>query len=216
MIYYYLFIKRKMYEGQTLLNINNHLVREENHTSRYAKQHPIITGLKRTIPNVITMILELLNAFIILQYTETLVNDPVLIGFLTVISAVSGDIGLQTSSATTRVVDFKEYYKGCCSQLGKELISVISQSSILFILYGIICSVWTFYLDKENYLMYGFVMSISLLISNIFAGIMGTLTPLFFNHVLKVDPTHFAGPLETTFQDIVGYLVTLNLAKIFL
>lgn len=53
---------------------------------------------------VITMVIELLVAFQISRYQATLTHVPLLISFMPVISALSGNVGLQSSSITTRAL----------------------------------------------------------------------------------------------------------------
>ena len=158
------------------------------------------------------MLLELINVFIISIYADTITTDPLIIGFMTVISAISGDIGLQTSSATIRIIEFTQYYLGCCGHLRRELISASVQGIVLSSVLGGIAFTWRSVLGQSNPIMFGAIVAAASLVSNVCAGVMGTITPLIF-HQCGCDPTHFVGPFETTFQDIVGFLVGLSLAS---
>jgi len=64
---------------------------------------------KRIAALLLTLGIELIVAFIINKYTDTLSTYPLLISFMPVISAVSGNVGLQSSSIQTRALHSASY-----------------------------------------------------------------------------------------------------------
>lgn len=62
---------------------------------------------------------------------------------------------------------------------------------------------------------FGLIICVAQFGSIMTAGFMGAATPLVFYN-MGYDPASVAGPLETAFQDVVGYGVFLYLAKLLL
>ena len=67
-----------------------------------AATEDVQTRLTRRLPPlVLTLCIEMGNAAIIMSYSGELLRYPLLVGFIPVISALGGNIGLQSSSITT-------------------------------------------------------------------------------------------------------------------
>ena len=70
-----------------------------------AATEDVQTRLTRRLPPlVLTLCIEMGNAAIIMSYSGELLRYPLLVGFIPVISALGGNIGLQSSSITTRAL----------------------------------------------------------------------------------------------------------------
>jgi magnesium transporter len=52
----------------------------------------------------------------------------------------------------------------------------------------------------------GFVVSISLFVVIVFAGLFGTIIPLILNRY-KIDPALATGPFVTTLNDVLGLFI---------
>jgi magnesium transporter len=53
---------------------------------------------------LLTMGLELFNAFVITNFVNTLMKTPLLISFMPVIAAISGNVGLQSAAIHVRAL----------------------------------------------------------------------------------------------------------------
>ena len=87
-----------------------------------AATEDVQTRLTRRLPPlVLTLCIEMGNAAIIMSYSGELLRYPLLVGFIPVISALGGNIGLQSSSITTSaltplvgvgVINIERMYRG--------------------------------------------------------------------------------------------------------
>mgnify|MGYP002006733529 CR=1 FL=1 len=69
-----------------------------------AATEDVQTRLTRRLPPlVLTLCIEMGNAAIIMSYSGELLRYPLLVGFIPVISALGGNIGLQSSSISLQI-----------------------------------------------------------------------------------------------------------------
>jgi magnesium transporter len=59
----------------------------------------------------------------------------------------------------------------------------------------------------------GFVVSISLFVVIVFAGLFGTIIPLILNKY-KVDPALATGPFVTTLNDVLGLFIYFTIGAL--
>ena len=123
-----------------------------------------------------------------------------LIGFLPLSSAISGNVGLQASTLTTRAVSHEHvtpsnYTSWLQAEIGAALCLGLSMGTLLgTIAFGL------------SGFHFGFAMTIMIaqFISILTAGLTGTLAPLLFSFIFQRDSGKWGGPLETAIQDIIG------------
>ncbi|KAG7349419.1 magnesium transporter [Nitzschia inconspicua] len=123
-----------------------------------------------------------------------------LIGFLPLSSAISGNVGLQASTLTTRAISHGqvkvENYK---NWLFKE----IGAAAYLGIGMGVFLGTIAFFASGYS-VPFGLTVMIAQFISILTAGCTGTFAPLLFTFIFERDSGKWGGPLETAVQDIVG------------
>lgn len=181
--------------------------------------HPCWRSCKRVPALLLTLGVELVVAFVIAEYAQSDVfrRYPLLISFQPVVSALSGNIGLQASSVNTREVavgmhDAKEGQKrqSICTSIWPELLSSSVLSMKIGAMLGLISFFW--YMprgaDASDHTMHGAVIfgtaiAVGQCVSGLCAAITGSLAPIFFSR-LGFDPTVMAGPMETAVQDVIG------------
>jgi Mg/Co/Ni transporter MgtE len=123
-----------------------------------------------------------------------------LIGMILLNNAISGNVGLQASSLTTRAISHSHvtvgsYKRWFVSEVGAAAYIGLGMGCLL----GSIALV-----ASEMDFAFAFTIMIAQFISIVTAGITGTFAPLLFSFVFKRDSGKWGGPLETAFQDIVG------------
>ena len=123
-----------------------------------------------------------------------------LLGFLPLTSAISGNVGLQASTLTTRAISHSHvtvdsYQPWFIRELGVSACLGFGMGTVL----GTIA-----YVSSGYDLAFGVTIMIAQFVSVVAAGITGTLAPLVFTFVFKRDAGKWSGPLETAIQDIVG------------
>jgi magnesium transporter len=159
---------------------------------------------------LLTIILELIAGAVISHFNGILKQVILLASFMPVISAVSGNVGLQAAAITVRGLDTGQ---AGFSQVGKALFKESATALLMAcacgLFLGIIGIVWS----KD--VVFGVVIAGALACSMLTAGLMGTIIPLI-SKKLGFDPAATAGPFETAFQDIIGFGVFLFLATTLL
>lgn len=155
---------------------------------------------------LITLGIQFLAGVVIHYYDETLAKVLLLTSFMPIISAISGNTGLQASAMTVRAlatggISLNRWAEPVRRSLKISLII----GSICGIIIGAIGAMW------YGKIMFGVVVGISMCISINISAFVGTTTPLL-SKKMGFDPAITVGPFETAFQDVVGITVFLTLS----
>ncbi|RHY29195.1 hypothetical protein DYB32_005353 [Aphanomyces invadans] len=162
---------------------------------------------RRVLSLVITFTIEMLVAFVISRHTATLRTYPLLMSFMPVISAISGNVGLQSSSIMTRALAVGLVTtKDSARAIGRDVSSAVVLGLVLGFVTGIVAGMW------QNWVVFGVVVGIAQFLSIVTAALTGSAAPLI-GKWLHFDPATFAGPMETAIQDVVGNSFFLILAS---
>ena len=159
---------------------------------------------------LITLFIELLAGIVIHQFDKTLTQVLLLASFMPIISAISGNTGLQSAAIIVRGlatghVDLKNWWLPTSRQLQTSIII----GGTCGIVIGIIAGLW------HGGALFGFVVGFSMFVSVNISGFVGTTVPMI-SKSLGYDPAITAGPFETAFQDVVGISIFLGIATILL
>ncbi|WP_300603906.1 magnesium transporter [Niabella sp.] len=155
-----------------------------------------------------TMVIELVAGMIISHYDAVLQKIILLTSFMPVISAISGNVGLQAAAITVRALDMESTNKkNIWASLKKESLTTLLMAIACGVVLGTIGAIWA------KHIPFGIVIGIALTCSMLTAGLMGTLIPSV-SKKMGFDPATTAGPFETAFQDIIGFAVFLGLATL--
>jgi len=155
---------------------------------------------------LITLGIQFLAGVVINYYDETLAKVLLLTSFMPIISAISGNTGLQASAMTVRALSTGGI---TLSRWGEPVRRSLQISLIIGSICGLIIGfIGAFWFGKA---IFGLVVGISMLISINISAFVGTTTPLL-SKKLGFDPAITVGPFETAFQDVVGITVFLTLA----
>lgn len=155
---------------------------------------------------LITLFIELLAGVVIHQFDATLSQIILLASFMPVISAISGNTGLQSAAIIVRGlatghVDLKNWGAPIRRQVQTSLIIGASCGIVIAFVSGI----W------YGKALFGAVVGTSMFISINISGLVGTTVPMI-SKSLGFDPAITAGPFETAFQDVVGITIFLGMA----
>lgn len=148
----------------------------------------------------IAMLGGTLGAQVIAQFQGGITKVPALAFFIPLITAMGGNVGVQSSAIVVQsLAKGSDQFGSILQKLGKEaLVALVNGVLLSAIIYGI-----AFYFENGTL---GLVVSISLFTVIIFAALFGTLIPLVLNHY-KIDPALATGPFVTTLNDIVGLFI---------
>ncbi|BCM92444.1 magnesium transporter MgtE [Abditibacteriota bacterium] len=157
-----------------------------------------------------TMVLELIAGLFISRFDYVLTQVVLLASFMPVISALSGNVGLQAAAIVVRGLDTGHVSLETWGRsLGREVASALIMALVSGTVLGSIGWLWS------HHVLFGVVVGIALTCSMLTASVMGTLIPMLSRR-LGFDPATTAGPFETAFQDVIGYTVFLWLASLML
>ncbi len=153
-----------------------------------------------------TMLIELLAGVVIHVFDSTLTQVILLASFMPIISAISGNTGLQSATIIVRglstgQVRLTRWRSALLRQVKTTLILGAAAGVVL----GVIGGIW------YSKLAFGLIILVGMFMAVNIAGIVGTIVPLI-SKSLGFDPALTSGPFETAFQDVVGISIFLSLA----
>jgi magnesium transporter len=155
-----------------------------------------------------TMAIELCAGAIIARFEGVLRDVILLASFMPVISAVSGNVGLQAAAIVVRGLDTGHIsLDEWTHAVRRELLAAVSIALVAGAALAIVAVAWS------HHLPFGLVVGSALVCAIVAAGTMGALIPIVSKR-LGFDPATTAGPFETAFQDVIGFTIFLWLASL--
>jgi magnesium transporter len=149
----------------------------------------------------------LVSALVISRYE---VNIRELVGlafFVPVITAMGGNVAIQSSSIAVRALAMGEgAYRVMGRRILKEFLASLLNGLVCGAFLGFIAGVW---LDAEWMAM---LLGAALFAVIIVGTTVGAVVPVVLNR-LRVDPALATGPFVTTTNDVLGIVVYLALAS---
>jgi magnesium transporter len=154
-----------------------------------------------------TMAIELCAGVIIARFDAVLREVILLASFMPVISAVSGNVGLQAAAIVVRGLDTGHVsLENWTHVVRRELLAAVSIALVAGTVLAAIAVIWS------RHLPFGIVVGAAMICAIVVASAMGTMIPVLSKR-LGFDPATTAGPFETAFQDVIGFSVFLWLAS---
>jgi magnesium transporter len=174
------------------------------------RRSPTQIALMRLPWVLTTLAIEFCAGIVIHFFDETLSRVILLASFMPIISAISGNTGLQSAAIIVRAmatghVTLEKWWQPVWRQLQTTLII----GSVCGFIIGMIGNIW------QGKWEFGLVVGFSMFISVNISGFVGTTVPMLSKR-LGFDPAITAGPFETAFQDVVGITIFLSLATTLL
>lgn len=168
------------------------------------------SALERALPErlfalTITMLLEIPVLLMVSGGSDALCEligrrrYQLLVGFLPLTSAISGNVGLQASTLTTRAISHSHV---TIQDYGVWLWSEIKAAFYLGVGMGCLLGGVAFIAAQDW--AFGVTIFMAQVLSILTAGLTGTMAPLIFSFLFHRDSGKWGGPLETAVQDIVG------------
>jgi magnesium transporter len=157
-----------------------------------------------------TMAIELLAGGIISKFGHVLEEVILLASFMPVISAVSGNVGLQAAAIVVRGLDTGHVsMANWANAVRRELLTALTIALVAGVSLSIVAMVWS------RRVPFGLVVGASMTCAIVTAGLMGTVIPMLSKRA-GFDPATTAGPFETAFQDVIGFSVFLWMAQLLI
>jgi magnesium transporter len=157
-----------------------------------------------------TMGIELFAGVVIAHFANVLKEVVLLASFMPVISAISGNVGLQAAAIVVRGLDTGHVKMNRWARaVSKELTASLIMATVCGIVLGLVAVGWS---GKASF---GVVIGGAMTCSMLTAGFLGTVVPMLSKRA-GFDPAASAGPFETAFQDVIGFAVFLWLASMLM
>jgi magnesium transporter len=155
-----------------------------------------------------TMAIELCAGAIIARFDAVLREVILLASFMPVISAVSGNVGLQAAAIVVRGLDTGHVsLEHWSSALRRELATALTIAGVAGAAVALVAIAWS------RHAPFGLVVGAAMACAVVTAGAMGTVIPMISKRC-GFDPATTAGPFETAFQDVIGFTVFLWMATL--
>jgi len=171
----------------------------------------LFRNLRHRLPWLILgLVGGLLAARVVAYFEPQLTSITALVFFLPLVAAMGGNAGIQTSSLMVRGLATGEIgsygiRKRLAGELGVAFLTGLVCAGLLFL------ATWIWQQNIDLAL----VVSLSLMAVVFFAAFVGLIIPLILKK-FGFDPALATGPFITTTNDIIGLLIYLGIAAIFL
>ena len=157
-----------------------------------------------------TMFIEMLAGVVIHVFDATLTKFILLASFMPIISAISGNTGLQSAAIIIRGLSSGQVQlSGWRHAVTRQMATTVILAGACALVLGIVGGIW------DRHWAFGLVVFLGMFASVNIAGVVGTCVPLISKRA-GFDPALTAGPFETAFQDVVGISIFLSLASLLL
>ena len=155
-----------------------------------------------------TMVIELGAGAIIARFDRVLREVILLASFMPVISAVSGNVGLQAAAIVVRGLDTGHVsLENWTHALRRELLTAVTIALVAGTALAVVATVWS------RHVPFGVVVGFAMICAIVAASAMGSVIPMLSKR-FGFDPATTAGPFETAFQDLIGFTVFLWMASV--
>lgn len=167
---------------------------------------------------LMTLASGMLSATAISIFSSTLDSSILFaICFIPLITGMSGNIGIQSSTVIVRGVAVSGWsYREAKKIIGRESIVGILIGIAFGILVGttiaIINAIEGSNFTSTSSLQVGCTVGIGLCVSSVWASMIGSLAPVFFSYI-GIDPAVSAGPMVTALNDVIAMSIYLSVAK---
>ncbi|UCD71105.1 MAG: magnesium transporter [Syntrophobacterales bacterium] len=181
------------------------------HEDEFVYRDNVFKVSRFRLPWILTNLLGgLITGYLLWLFRMTIRDVLALVTFIPVITAMGGNVGVQSASIMVRGfatgrVDFDSLKRFLFREVR---VGVIMGATCGFAV-GLVGYFW------HGNPTIGLVVGTAMVVAMTIASTMGTLTPAFFKKI-KVDPAIASGPFVTTANDITGILVYFGVATLFL
>lgn len=161
---------------------------------------------------LVTLFIELIAVFVIKSNDEIIGKIILLAAFMPIISAISGNTGLQSAAIVVRAIDTGNVN---INRWWEPLLRQLKTNLLIGSAVGLVIGIIGYILNDTQKFRFGLSVALSMFISINFAGIVGTMFPML-SKKLGFDPAITSGPFETAFQDVIGISIFMAISTYLL
>ena len=159
---------------------------------------------------LVTLAASLLSATVIRLFSVTLESAVMLAIFIPVITAMSGNSGLQSSMITVRGIALGLYAD---SRIGTVVWRQVPTALLVALICGLVAAgAGSLMLHQP---VYGLIVGMAMFCAMTIGTLMGALVPMVFTRI-GVDPALASGPFVTTLNDSLSLLIYFGIATVML
>ena len=158
----------------------------------------------------VNLITAVIASIVIGFFGRTIEEIVALAILMPIVASMGGNAGTQTLTITVRSLSTRDLiplnYKRI---INREILVSLLNGLLFAIIIGVLSAMWF-----SNFGL-GLVLAIAMVINMVTAGFAGIIIPLILNK-LGIDPALASSVFVTTVTDVVGFMVFLGLAALFL
>ena len=158
----------------------------------------------------INLITAVIASIVIGFFGRTIEEIVALAILMPIVASMGGNAGTQTLTITVRSLSTRDLiplnYKRI---INREILVSLLNGLLFAIIIGVLSAMWF-----SNFGL-GLVLAIAMVINMVTAGFAGIIIPLILNK-LRIDPALASSVFVTTVTDVVGFMVFLGLAALYL
>ena len=194
-------------------------------TSEEELDESVFKSVKKRIPWLCALlVLGIIISLVVKGFEAAIVAVPAIVFFQSMILGMGGNVGTQSLAVTIRAISDEQITT-------KEVIKLVFKEIRIAFLNGLLIAIISFIvvsiylaLTKETvnpetafnmldiYKIAG-VVAISLLLSMLISGFIGTIIPIILQKV-KIDPAVASGPFITSINDVTAIVIYYGIALI--
>jgi len=174
--------------------------------------------LRRARQRIPYLLLTAIGGFVMAWLIESKVEElsayAILVGFLPLVPALGGTIGIQSSTVTLRSIATGEL---TAARILSRTMRELGTGILLAIVMSVICGAGALgmLLMSAQQPLLSAIVTIAMLIAVVIAAALGTFVPLACMR-MKIDPALAAGPFVTMLNDVSGVTIYLLTATVML
>ena len=158
----------------------------------------------------VNLITAVIASIVIGFFGRTIEEIVALAILMPIVASMGGNAGTQTLTITVRSLSTRDLiplnYKRI---INREILVSLLNGLLFAIIIGVLSAMWF-----SNFGL-GLVLAIAMVINMVTAGFAGIIIPLILNK-LGIDPALASSVFVTTVTDVVGFMVFLGLAALYL
>ncbi|MBM3505848.1 MAG: magnesium transporter [Alphaproteobacteria bacterium] len=172
---------------------------------------PVTTTVRTRVRWLLVTLINTVIAATVIHHFEGAIESLVALAVLMpIVAAMGGNAGMQTVTVIVRALATRELaFANAWRAIGKELSVGVINGLGFAALMGAGAALW--FANVEL----GLVLAAAMVLNMTWAGLAGAAIPLALQR-LDLDPAIASGPFLTTTTDVMGFLLFLGLASLFL
>jgi magnesium transporter len=160
---------------------------------------------------MVNLMTAMISASVIGMFQGSIQHLVVLAALMPVVASIGGNAGTQAMTVAVRALAGKELSNvNALRVIGKEMLVVAANGTLLAMIAGLVVVAW-----QGGDFGVASVFAIAVVINMAIAGLVGVLVPYSLSRV-KIDPAISSGVFVTGTTDMMGFLVFLGLASLWL